>query len=180
MVTSAAPIPATIYSIPHYPETQLVQEFFRVRGIPYVEKDVTQDPLAYHEMVQRSRQAERIPVTIFADQVIIGFDRARLERILRDRSQGRPAFGARVADAARITMRTGRIPIFGAYVGRVAPGSPAEKIGLQEGDIITEMNIRPVLNADDVEKALAPLKFGNRLSVVYVRGERSQRGEIVL
>ena len=42
------------------------------------------------------------------------------------------------------------------------------------------MNMRPIRNADDMEKALANLRAGGRVSIVFLRGEQSLRAEVVV
>ena len=132
------------------------------------------------EMVQASGQ-QGVPVIVVDGQVVVGFDRPRLEQLLASAArQTRPEkaqFGASIADASSFLTKQGRIPIFGAYVGRVAPGSAAARAGLQPGDVITELNLRPVSRADDVSAALASLRPGDRVVVVWNRGDRSYRAE---
>jgi S1-C subfamily serine protease len=134
-------------------------------------------------MVRVSGQ-QGVPVIVVDGQPVVGFDRPRLEQLIGSaagrpvgRSGARVQFGASIADAASIMRKQGRIPIFGAYVGRVSPGSPAARVGLQAGDIITELNLRPVTKADDVSAALAGLSPGGRVVVVYTRGDRPYRAE---
>src|ERR1700722_15126451 len=43
----------------------------------------------------------------------------------------------------------------GAVIEQVTPGSPADNAGLQQGEVITEVNRQPVHSAADVQKALA-------------------------
>ncbi|MBI4505773.1 MAG: PDZ domain-containing protein [Chloroflexi bacterium] len=130
-------------------------------------------------MVQRVGQAV-VPVVVVDGQVVVGFDRPRLERLLADAAAGRPTFGASVADASRITYRQGGIPIFGAYVGKVAPGSPAERAGLQPGDIISEINLTKVTNAETFAQALERCRRGQAVSVVWARGQQVMRGQATL
>ena len=138
-------------------------------------------------MVRLSGQ-RGVPVIVVDGQVIVGFDRPRLEQALATGAVGRPTggarqaggrvqFGASIADAATILRKQGQIPVFGAYVGRVAPGSPAQQAGLQTGDVITELNLRPITRAEDVSTALAGLHPGDRVVVVFSRGERAYRAE---
>ncbi len=138
-------------------------------------------------MVRLSGQ-QGVPVIVVDGQVIVGFDRPRLEQALAASSAGRVMggarqpgarvqFGASIADAATILRKQGQIPVFGAYVGRVTPGSPAQQAGLQPGDVITELNLRPVTRAEDVSTALAGLSPGDRLVVVFQRGDRAYRAE---
>ena len=157
----------------------MAKEFLSQRGVPFVEKRVDEDYNAAMEMVRVSQQ-QGVPVIVVDGQVVVGFDRPRLEKLLADAQAGRVPFGASIADAARILSRQGQIPVFGAYVGRVAPGSPAARAGLVPGDIITELNMRPIARADDVAAALAGLGRGARVSVVWTRGDRTLRSEVTL
>jgi serine protease Do len=55
----------------------------------------------------------------------------------------------------------------GAVVSQVAPGSPAEDAGLQRGDVIVEVDRRPVKSAAEVERLLhADGSHGHLLRVV--------------
>ncbi|MFC1919627.1 PDZ domain-containing protein [Chloroflexota bacterium] len=118
-----------------------------------------------------------VPVTVVNGSTIVGFDRAGLEQALRSSPAGRPSFGLRITDASRITQRQGVVPVFGAYVARVASGSVGERAGLRADDIITEFNLRPVSNADDLEKAIKTLSRGSRVSIGFIRGDQQLRGE---
>ena len=122
-----------------------------------------------------------VPVIVIDGQVVIGFDRPRLEQLLAGSSGGqRPHFGLKVADASRIAQKVGGVAIAGAFVGAVAPSSLGEKAGLRSGDIITEVNLRPIRNADDLEQAMAELKPSSRATIVFLRGQETLRAEIVI
>ncbi len=148
-------------------------------GVQYKEVDVTRDPVAAAEMVRKSGQ-QGVPVTTVDDRVVVGFDPRRLETMIAQAAQKRPSLGLSIADASRMAIKAGAIPIFGAFVGRVAPSSPAERAGLRQGDIITEANLRPVANASDLEKLLAGLSAGSRLSLVVTRGDKVLRVQLLL
>ena len=60
------------------------------------------------------------------------------------------------------------------------PGSAGARAGLIQGDIITEVNLHPVRNADDLEHALSGLSPGNRVMITFLRGQNESRSEIVL
>jgi S1-C subfamily serine protease len=81
-------------------------------------------------MVRKSGQ-QGVPVIAVDDQIVVGFDRPRLERLLASAKPTRPTFGAAVADAASYLAKRGQVPVFGALVGNVKPGSPAARIGLE-------------------------------------------------
>lgn len=153
-----------------------MKEFLSQKGIPYVEKDVSVDRDAAYEMANKSGQMG-VPVIVMDDQVVIGFDRERLESIISARTAQRPSFGLRIADASSIAMKQGGVPVFGAYVGAVRPGSIAGRMGLQIGDIITELNMRPVRNGADLETALAKLDIGAKFQIVFTRGSQTLKAE---
>jgi S1-C subfamily serine protease len=118
-------------------------------------------------MVQRTGQ-QGVPVIAVDDQYIVGFDQPRLEQALARGSQARPVFGASIADAA--SQRAGTI---GAFVGRVRPGSAAQRAGLLAGDVVVEMAGKPLRTADDFQAVLATQAPGSAVNLVYVRnGER--------
>ncbi|MDM7998586.1 MAG: PDZ domain-containing protein [Dehalococcoidia bacterium] len=94
-------------------------------------------------------------------------------------AQQKPSFGLQIADASKISQKAGVLPVFGAFVGGVKPGSPAEKAGLQEGDVITEINLRPISNADDLAKALSSMSRGNRVTIAFLRGQKKLYTETV-
>ena len=147
----------------------MVKEFLSQRGIDFQEHDVSRDRSAAQELVSKTGQMG-VPVTVINGQTIIGFDRARLEQAL---SQGqRPSFGASVADASKITQKQGLGITLGAYVGKIRQGSVAEKMGLAQGDIIVELNMRNIANGVDLENAIAKLSAGSRISLVFLRGNK--------
>lgn len=162
----------------------MLKEFLSQKGISYRDKDVTVDRAAAQEMVSRTGQMG-VPVTIIDGQTIIGFDRPQLERALAQSQAGapsqpppeRPAFGAAIADAARVSAQRGLPPTVGAYVGSVHAGSTAERLGLATADIIVEVNMQRITNAADLERVLGGLQRGSRVAIVYLRGGREQTAE---
>jgi glutaredoxin 3 len=157
-----------------------VKEFLSQKGVQYTERDVAVDREAAREMIQKTGQ-RGVPVVTVGDQVVIGFDRARLEQVLGSQGPSRhPSLGIQVADASKIAQKVGAIPLFGALVGGVRPGSAGEKAGLLRGDIITEVNLRRINNADDLEKAISTLSQGSRVTLAYMRGDKELRVEINL
>ena len=57
----------------------------------------------------------------------------------------------------------------GAVVTQVTGGSPADKAGLQAGDVITELNGRPVQSAADVRNRIGLLRIGQQVEMKIVR-----------
>jgi len=121
-----------------------------------------------------------VPVTVIDGQVVVGFDRPHLEQLLASKGGQRPHLGLKVADASKVASGVGGVPVSGALVGAVAPGSLGERAGLRNGDIITELNLRPIRGVDDLEHAMAELTPGSRATIVFLRGQETLRAEIMV
>lgn len=170
----------TVYTTPSCGYCRHLKNYLQQRGVEYTEHDVSVDRSAAEEMVQRSGQMG-VPVTIVGDQVVVGFDRARLDSLLGNGGDARrPSFGLKIADASRIGPKLGIAPVFGALVGDVSPSSLGERAGIQPGDIITEFNMRPIHSADDLEQSLTSLTPGQRAVIVLLRGQQTLKSEIIL
>ena len=155
----------------------MVKEFLSQRGIGFEERDVSRNP-SYGQELVRSTGQMGVPVTIINGQMVVGFDRGRLEQLLtQTQTRQRPSFGASIADASKITAKQGSGITLGAYVGKVTPGSVAERIGLVTGDIVTELNMKRIANAGDLEHAIASLNNGSRFSLVFLRGNKTMTTE---
>lgn len=146
-----------------------MKEFLSSKGIAYQDHDVTTDSLAAQEAARLTGQ-NGVPVTVIDGQTVVGFDKTRLEWLLAQaQANTPPKFGAAVADVSKAARKD--IPIvFGAYIGRIRPGSIAEKAGLAVGDVIIQLNNQPISNAGDLEHLIANMKQGDKLSIVFIRG----------
>ena len=85
-----------------------------------------------------------------------------------------PSQGAGRAD---IRVFTGTIPDYtsevkGLLLGGVVGGGPAEKAGLQKGDVIVELAGQSITNVYDYTYALELLKIGEPVKVVYQRDNK--------
>jgi len=171
----------TVYTTPTCGYCRHLKSYLEQRGVEYTERDVSVDRTAAEEMVQRSGQMG-VPVTVIGDQVVVGFDRARLDSLLGNGGDNghRPHFGLKIADASKVGPKLGMSPVFGALVGDVAPSSVSDRAGIQPGDIITEFNMRPVHGADDLEQSLTSLAPGQRAVIVLLRREQTLRTEVVI
>jgi S1-C subfamily serine protease len=54
----------------------------------------------------------------------------------------------------------------------VRSGSPADKAGLREGDVVVALGGQPVTRAADVHRLVPELPSGRDLSLTYIRGGR--------
>ena len=144
----------------------------------FQEFDVSRDRTAAEEMIKLTGQMG-VPVIVIDGEVVIGFDRARLQELLSNgaRPQNPVRFGLKIADAAKIT---GASTQSGAIIGAVSPGLLGEKAGLKEGDIITGISGIRIDGAADVERALVGLKTGNIVSILFWRGNEQRKSEIVV
>ncbi len=148
----------------------MVKEFLSQKGVDFSEIDISRDPAGADELMSKTGRMA-VPVTVIDGQTIVGFDLMRLEQLIglaRMREKRKPIFGALVADSGK---RGGTV--LGAYVGKVNPGSAAERIGLAAGDTITELNGEGIANASDLENALSTLVKGSSISVGLVRGDET-------
>jgi serine protease Do len=61
----------------------------------------------------------------------------------------------------------------GAVVAQVADGSPAAEAGIQQGDVIREINRQRIRSVSDFERLTKDVKDGDRLTVLLQRGPSS-------
>jgi glutaredoxin len=59
----------------------MAKEYLSQQGVPYKDFDVTRDREAFNEMVKISG-ARSVPVIAALDEVMVGFDKGRLDGIL--------------------------------------------------------------------------------------------------
>ncbi|HKN67402.1 MAG TPA: trypsin-like peptidase domain-containing protein [Gemmatimonadaceae bacterium] len=93
-----------------------------------------------------------------------------VEDLLEHGSVRRPWIGVKLrvntADNVRAAISQG------AVIATVVPGSPAQKAGLQPGDVILQEGTRPVRNQFDWEAALLDLRVGQPANLRVRRGSR--------
>jgi hypothetical protein len=154
-----------------------LKEFLSSKGIPYHDHDVTTDTAAAEEVVRLTGQ-NGVPVTVIKGQTVVGFDQPRLEWLITQDPSSMPLkFGAAVADVGKSGRKD--LPFnFGAYVGRIKPGSIAEKAGLAIGDVIIQLNNQGVSRAAHLELLIAKIKQGDKLSIVFIRGNTVNTAEV--
>jgi S1-C subfamily serine protease len=137
--------------------------------VSFVEKNVAADHQAAMQMVKVSGQ-QGVPVITVDGQVVVGFNQPRLRQLIQQARQAKPKLGASIADASSQVQKHPGIPSSGAYIGRVRPGSPAERAGLRPGDVIVALGGHPVVQAKDVHRLVQEMPKGRDVSLTYVRG----------
>ncbi len=146
-----------VYTTPTCGFCHQAKQYLQQRGVPFVESDVSRDRQAAAEMVRLSGQ-QGVPVIVIDGQVVLGFDRAAIDRLLRQRMSTPPRLGVAVADARRIAAKKGIQLPAGAYVGRVTPGSAAAYAGVRVRDVIVGLAGQPVQSDQDVQRIVGALR----------------------
>lgn len=59
----------------------MAKEFFKANGVTYEEFNVAADAVRRNEMIAKSGQMG-VPVIIIDDQILVGFDQAKLSSLL--------------------------------------------------------------------------------------------------
>src|ERR1041385_466204 len=115
--------------------------------------------------LMRDGKEEKLPVTL-------GTFGKNSEEKTASNEKGKPRWGIGLADLTpdvRQQLQLGE-SVSGAVVERVMPGSAADNAGLQPGDVITEVNRKPVKSAADVQKALGDIPTGSDVMVLVQSG----------
>lgn len=71
----------TVYSTPTCPYCTQVKEYLKSKSVPFTEHNVASDLDARNAMVQKSGQLG-VPVIEVDGQVVVGFNRGKLDEIL--------------------------------------------------------------------------------------------------
>jgi len=67
--------------VPHGERVSFVSEFLSSHGIAFTAKNVAEDATARDELIARTGRVA-VPVITVDDEVVVGFDRGRLQRLL--------------------------------------------------------------------------------------------------
>jgi serine protease Do/serine protease DegQ len=104
--------------------------------------------------------------------------RAVVDQIVRFGEVRRGRLGIEMADLnAEIAKKLGRSTLDGVLIAAVQPGSPAEKAGLREQDLVIAMNGRTLKSAAELRVKLGLTAIGQDVELRIVRGgvERTLR-----
>jgi len=68
----------------------------------------------------------------------------------------------------------------GALIVELTPGSPADNAGLEEDDIIIQFDNQEITNVDDLIQVIHDSQIGQRVEIVFVRGEETKTAWVIL
>ncbi|WP_066040305.1 S1C family serine protease [Herbiconiux solani] len=98
------------------------------------------------------------------------------DEIIKNGSATHGLLGATVGDAASAQGST----TAGAVIQSVSSGGPAEKAGLQAGDVVTEFNGLPVTDSIDLTALVRTQPAGGDAKLTYTRGGSSKTVDVTL
>jgi putative serine protease PepD len=97
------------------------------------------------------------------------------EELIRTGRATHPAIGV---EAGTVSEGAGGRP--GARVSRVVADGPAQKAGLQPGDLIVALGDTKVGSVDELILAIREHRVGDKVTVTYMRGGATKTAEVVL
>ncbi|MGB4066818.1 MAG: DegQ family serine endoprotease [Nitrospira sp.] len=138
-----------------------------------------EDGVALQRMVTRTPVGSKVPVKVMRDgrarelTVRIG-EQPELEKVAKKVESGEHDYGLAGLSVEDLNQNTARElgikgKAQGVVVTSVDPDSGAEKAGLVPGDVIQEVNRRPVKSVKEFEKVSSDLKKGNSILMLVNR-----------
>ncbi|MDQ5769763.1 Do family serine endopeptidase [Thiothrix subterranea] len=104
-----------------------------------------------------------------------------ITQIVQYGSVERGQLGVEVQDVDSIMARDfGIKPNEGAIINQVLAGSPAEKAGVEAGDIIIKMNNKNVQGAVDVKNIIGDLRVGTEVNMTLLRAGRPRNITVII
>jgi len=93
----------------------------------------------------------------------------------------RPSLGVSVTTVTSAIQRYYNLSVSaGAFITSVSSGSPADKVGLRAGDVITKMDGENISTAEDFISVLGSHKIGDQIEIVYYRGNAQKAATATL
>lgn len=93
----------------------------------------------------------------------------------------RPFLGVRYTELTPQLARQNNISVdYGAYLTTVVSGSPADKAGLQQDDIVTKINNDAISATNSLQSLMAKYQVSDEVTITYVRDGKTQTVKIKL
>jgi serine protease Do len=61
----------------------------------------------------------------------------------------------------------------GVFVDQVAPGQPAAKAGIKEGDVVTKFNDKPIASGEELVAQVSDTPVGSKVPITVLRGDKT-------
>jgi S1-C subfamily serine protease len=137
-------------------------------------------------ILNAASQVVALSVSTFSSGQRIGFGltslsvRSDLDQILQTGQLVVPMLGAKTTDLDGPAAALRDLPA-GSFIDNVTPGSPADRAGLKQGDVITQLDENRIDPAHPLGQVLR-LRFkpAQRTAVTYSRGGTSSQVQLVL
>ncbi|HRE31852.1 MAG TPA: PDZ domain-containing protein, partial [Candidatus Berkiella sp.] len=68
----------------------------------------------------------------------------------------------------------------GALISKVLPNSPAAKVGIREGDVITEFNGHEIIKATDLPPIVGLIPINSNVPMTLIRDHKEMKVNILL
>ena len=156
------------------------QKSFHEAGVPAVQI-FSGANFDYHSPTDTSDKIDREGLLKVASVVkeALEYLAQREEPLTANLSKGPQKFVSENKANQKRRVSLGTVPDFeyggdGVRISDVSPGSPAEKVGLSHGDIITQINSEAIHNLRQFSEFLKKLNPGDKVQINFMRDGKSQ------
>ena len=103
------------------------------------------------------------------------------KQIIAGKTPVHPYLGVTLGTVNATNARRNNLSVTeGAYVGSVTEGGPADKAGLQKGDVVTKCDDTDITSADSLIIALRSYEVGDKVTLTIMRGKDEKKVEVTL
>ena len=129
-------------------------------------------------LVAETPVGKRVPVVVLRDgkeiQVTLKVEELTEEKVASPSPSPVPSLGMQVESLTeQLRLQAGIEEDSGVVVTEVEPGGSADDAGVQVGDVIKELNRKPVKDLSDYRAALGAAKKGSPLLLLLKRGKQT-------
>jgi len=104
-----------------------------------------------------------------------------IEQLIKSGQVIRPYLGIASETVDQYLATAYRLPVnTGVVVAYVAPGSPADKAGLREYDVITHFNGKEIITKEELLEAIHSSIIGEEVTITFVRGNSTKTASVHL
>ena len=122
-----------------------------------------------------SNGVENMGYAIPSDDAVILINQIMSPSAAAMSSSSKPLLGVSTIDITQAMASTYNMPV-GVYVNDITPGSAADKMGIQQGDVITGFNGADLSTTTQLAAEIAKTKVGDKVTVTVIRISQSRYG----